>query len=97
GKKSSFAVDINYSLLRLLAWHSKPNEIMLTVPLLQQRCEIAVIHIKKYFNKICSIFTDDERAESITSYNSSTPSERSRMACLSPRSVLVHLAARDDY
>ncbi|KAF9542389.1 hypothetical protein CPC08DRAFT_650220, partial [Agrocybe pediades] len=97
GKKSSFTVDVNFSLLRLLAWHAKPTEIALTVPLLQRRCEIAVIHIKKYFNKIRSIFTDDERAESVASYNSSTPSERSRLARLSPRSVLIHLAARDDY
>ncbi|KAF9536593.1 hypothetical protein CPC08DRAFT_771510 [Agrocybe pediades] len=58
---------------------------------------MAVIHITKYFNKIRSIFADDDRADSVSSYNSSTPSERSRMAQLSPRSVLVHLAARDDY
>ncbi|KAF9549473.1 hypothetical protein CPC08DRAFT_595857, partial [Agrocybe pediades] len=97
GKKSAFSLDPNFSLLRLLAWHSKPYEISLTIPVLQRRCEIAVIHIKKYFNKIRSIFTDDERAESIASYNSSTPTERSRLAHLSPRSVLIHLAARDDY
>ncbi|KAF9542449.1 hypothetical protein CPC08DRAFT_592968, partial [Agrocybe pediades] len=97
GKKSAYTVDVNFSLLKLLAWHSKPSEIVLTVPILQRRCEMAVIHITKYFNKIRSIFADDDRADSIISYNSSTPSERSRLARLSPRSVLIHLAARDDY
>ncbi|KAF9541308.1 hypothetical protein CPC08DRAFT_606734, partial [Agrocybe pediades] len=97
GKKSAFTVDVNFSLLKLLAWHPKPNEVVFTVPILQRRCEMAVIHITKYFNKIRSIFADDDRADSVSSYNSSTPSERSRMARLSPRSVLVHLAARDDY
>ncbi|KAF9550927.1 hypothetical protein CPC08DRAFT_606756, partial [Agrocybe pediades] len=97
GKKAAFSVDVNYSLLRLLAWHNNPSELALSFPLLQRRCEIAVAHISKYFNKIRAIFLDDDRAVSVASYNSSTPSERSRLARLSPRSVLVHLAARNDY
>ncbi|KAF9541395.1 hypothetical protein CPC08DRAFT_605757, partial [Agrocybe pediades] len=77
GKKSAFTADANFSLLKLLAWHPKPSELALTIPVVQRRCEMAVIHITKYFNKIRSIFADDDRADSVTSYNSSTPSERS--------------------
>lgn len=45
-----FVIDPNFHMLRLLAWHYNPTEMVLTVPILQERALLAVKHIKSLIN-----------------------------------------------
>ncbi|KAF8164338.1 hypothetical protein BJ912DRAFT_1068412 [Pholiota molesta] len=95
---SSFYPDRDFKLLRLLAWHTQPEEMVATYKVLQRRCSLAVVHVTKHLNKIKKVFLlDREEAFSVSSYNSTTGSERIRIDDLSPRSTLRTYLSRDDF
>ncbi|KAF8176550.1 hypothetical protein BJ912DRAFT_857340, partial [Pholiota molesta] len=74
--KAVFSIDPGFVMLRLLAWHDNPTEMVLTVPILQERSIIAIRHCKKLFNRIRRSFLTFDEAESVTSYNSTNAEER---------------------
>ncbi|KAF8182540.1 hypothetical protein BJ912DRAFT_854095, partial [Pholiota molesta] len=76
--KAVFTIDPNFAMLRLLAWHDNPTEMVLTVPILQERCRIAVRHCKKLFNRVRKQFLTYDEAESVSSYNSTNADEREK-------------------
>ena len=72
-------------------------EIMLTLPVLQRRCATAAKHVKKYLNRLKEHFVKEyPEALSISSYNSTLPSERERYENRTARDHLLAFASRDD-
>ncbi|KAF9471208.1 hypothetical protein BDN70DRAFT_820303, partial [Pholiota conissans] len=74
-----YTVDNEYKLVRLLAWHDNPEVMLATYIVLQQRCTIACKHVKKYLNQIQDAFQTNADNYSISSFDSTVPSERIRM------------------
>lgn len=95
--KQSFVLDKDYKLLRMLAWHMKPTEMITSYIILQKRCSLAVNHVKRDLNKLKQLFTDKSDIFSISSYNSTMPSEHSQITDLSPQSTLTTYLTREDY
>lgn len=72
----AFTLDPNFNLVRLLAWHDNPTEMILTLPVIQDRARLAVKHIKKLFNQVRANLLPYDETKSVSSYNSTTPEER---------------------
>ncbi|PPQ83356.1 hypothetical protein CVT26_015166, partial [Gymnopilus dilepis] len=93
---AAFTVDPHYRLVRSLAGQPTKERILLTAPVLRERCVNAVNHIRKYLNKLKHMFLNRAEAFSVSSYDSSTPTERLALLERSPSSLLVSLVARDN-
>lgn len=78
---NTFMINKDFSFLCQLAWHDKPEEMIAIYIVLQRRCNLAVKHIQQNFNKLIVNQTD---AYSISSYDSTTRSECSRIDNLTP-------------
>lgn len=92
----ALAVDPNFHLLRTLAWHDSSSHILLMIPVLQKRCKVAVAQIYKFLNQLKSAFLPFEEAHSVSSYDSSTQSERALYLGRSPKATLAAFSARDN-
>lgn len=71
-QEQSFEIDLGFNMICLLAWHKNPIEMVLTIPLLQERTVLAVKHIHKLFNAIKKSVLPFNEAISISSYNSTS-------------------------
>ncbi|KAF8173664.1 hypothetical protein BJ912DRAFT_797694, partial [Pholiota molesta] len=99
-KRQTFVIDKDFQFLRMLAWNDNPDEMIVTYIVLQRRCANAVKHVHQYLNKLKKVFSKPGNIidnVSISSYDSTTPSERSRIDKLSPRSTLQTYLMREDY
>ncbi|KAF9471030.1 hypothetical protein BDN70DRAFT_820546, partial [Pholiota conissans] len=94
--KTVFTIDPGFAMLRLLAWHDNPMEMVLTVPVLQERSKVALRHSKKLFNRVRRQFLTFDEAQSVSSYNSSNADERDGYLTNSPLSLVTKFALRRD-
>ncbi len=92
-----FTLDPNFTLIRLLAWHENPTEMVLTLPVIQDRARLAVKHIKKLFNQARTALLPYEEARSVSSYNSTVEEERRAYDARSPLSTVANFAIRQDH
>lgn len=97
GSNLSFDIDPDYKMLRIMAIHDRPLNILLTGSILQKRCKVAVIHIIKYITTLQRSSPNSEGCVTVASYNSTLPSARMEYAALSPLQQITAFAARDDY
>ena len=95
-RERALAVDPKFQLVRTLAWHANSSHILLTIPILQKRCKVAVAHVNKFLNQLKQAFLHFEDALSVSSYNSSTLSERARYLERSPKATLAAFSTRED-
>ncbi|PPQ78134.1 hypothetical protein CVT26_007526 [Gymnopilus dilepis] len=93
---AAFTVDPHYRLVRSLASQPTKERVLLAAPVLRERCINAVNHVRKYLNKLKSMFLNRAEAFSVSSYDSSTPTERIALLDRSPSTLLVSLVARDN-
>lgn len=93
----AFTLDPNFSLIRLLAWHENPTEMVLTLPVLQDRAQLAVKHIKKLFNAARAALLPYEEARSVSSFNSTVAEERRAYDSRSPLSTVANFAICQDH
>lgn len=93
----SFVVDKDFELIRSLAWNDNREIMVAAFIILQRRCSVAVVQIRRNFNKLVRVLLARDETLSAASYNSTTPSERDRMAFASPRSSFKAFLMREDF
>lgn len=93
----SFVVDKDFELMRSLAWNDNREIMVAAFVNLQRRCSVAIVQIRRNFNKLDRILLGRDEAMSVASYNTTTPSERDRMAFASPRSSFKAFLMREDF
>ncbi|KJA12994.1 hypothetical protein HYPSUDRAFT_114460, partial [Hypholoma sublateritium FD-334 SS-4] len=92
----SFVIDLNFHMLRLLAWHDNPTEMVLTIPILQERSLLAVKHIKSLINHVRRTLVEHGETQLVSSYNSTLPEEREAYDQCLLLSVVAQFAVRAD-
>ena len=74
GKHHPFIFDPEWRMLKMLAWHTNKENLLLCFIVLQHCCKVCNSHIKEYFKAMHKIFLQTDKQESISTLYSTHPS-----------------------